>query len=247
MKQQHLRTEDISQVRGDARRFSGVFGEVVARDHPGGWPHVLPTSHHQDRPMRVMDDVLGVAAQQHASQANVSAAPHYQQVGCGLLAQPDSLLEGTSFSKVRPGNSSAFLLDPFHLFVEGLTPLSPKLPLDESVRVGCVHIVPDVHKMNLRAPPSGDIDRRPGRLGRVFGAVGGQHQRGREAVHLYTHRASPARRRPRPPSPRTARAWCSGGPCTLPCPSTQVYTLPCTRRTELMPRADWWPKALGSP
>src|SRR5919107_4694261 len=118
-------------------------------------------------------------------------APHHQQVGFELIAQLDDLLKGASFPEVGSSDGSSHLSDPFYLLVEDLAALPPKLTLYEVMCVGGVHIVPDVDQMNLRVPPSGDIDRRLGRLGRVLGAVSGQQYLLREVVHLCLPSASP--------------------------------------------------------
>src|SRR5919107_3585880 len=100
--------------------------------------------------------------------------PHQQQVSFELIAQLDNLLKGASLPEVGTSDGSSHLSHPLYLLVEDLTALPPKLTLYEGMCVGCVHIVPDVDQMNLRAPPSGHIDRRLGRLGRGLRAVGGQ-------------------------------------------------------------------------
>src|ERR687895_2595585 len=132
-------------------------------------------------------------------------APHHQQVGFELITQLDDLLKGASFPEVGTSDGSSHLSDPLNLLLEDLTALTPKLTLYEGMCVGCVHIVPDVDQMNLRAAPSGDIDRRLGRLGRGLRAVGGQQYLRREAVHLCILSAPPIGRRLRPLSPRASR------------------------------------------
>src|ERR687894_3264994 len=118
-------------------------------------------------------------------------APYHQQVGFELIAQLEDLLKGASFPEVGSSDGSSHLSDPIYLLVEDLAALPPKLALYEGMCVGCVHIVPDVDQMNLRAPPFGYIDRGLGRLGRVLGAICCQQYLVREAVHFCLPSASP--------------------------------------------------------
>jgi hypothetical protein len=104
---------------------------------------------------------------------------------------------------LREGASG--LLDFLGLLVEDLLALPFKLPLDESVGVRGRHIVPDVDEVELRTALACEVDRRLARLGRVLGAVGGQKDLRREAVHLCLLSASPIRQRPEPPPKTNAR------------------------------------------
>src|SRR5919112_1367609 len=212
MQEEHPDAEEVPQVRGELRRFPGILGEIVARNDPDRRPNVLPAPHYQDRAARVVNDALGMAAHQHTSHAPMSAAPYYQQTSFALVTQPGDLFEDASFAEVRPGNRSSLLLDPPYLLVEDLTSLTPKLPLYEGVCVGCAHVVPDVDQMNLRAPSTGDIYRRPCCLRRVLGAVGGQQYLRREAVHPCILSAPRLGRLPGSLSPATSRVWRSEAP-----------------------------------
>src|SRR5829696_8991553 len=118
-------------------------------------------------------------------------APHHQQVGLELIAQLDYLFKGASYPEVGSSDGSSFLSEPFYLPIEDLAALLPKLTLYEGMCVGCVHIVPDVDQVKLRAAPSGDSDRGLGRLGRVLGAIGGQQYLHEQAVHIRPLSAPP--------------------------------------------------------